>query len=55
MVNYACAFSQPESGKYFEWIININSATFKLCISYTTLKKTTQNDNHDGHLNDEYL
>ena len=22
MVNYACAFSQSESGKYFEWIIN---------------------------------
>ena len=21
MVNYACAFSQSESGKYFEWII----------------------------------
>ena len=23
MVNYACAFSQSESGKYFEWIITI--------------------------------
>ena len=23
MVNYVCAFSQSESGKYFEWIINI--------------------------------
>jgi len=23
MVNYACAFSQSESGKYFEWIINV--------------------------------
>jgi len=23
MVNYACAFSQSESRKYFEWIINI--------------------------------
>ena len=23
MVNYACAFSQSESGKYFEWIIII--------------------------------
>ena len=21
MMNYACAFSQSESGKYFEWII----------------------------------
>ena len=21
MVNYVCAFSQSESGKYFEWII----------------------------------
>ena len=25
MVNYACAFSQSESGKYFEWIVmNVN-------------------------------
>ena len=23
MVNYVCAFSQSESGKYFEWIIII--------------------------------
>ena len=23
MVNYTCAFSQSESGKYFEWIINV--------------------------------
>ena len=24
MVNYACAFSHSESGKYFEWIISGN-------------------------------
>ena len=23
MVNYACGFNQPETGKYFEWIINL--------------------------------
>ena len=27
MVNYACAFSQSESGKYFEWIIIILNAS----------------------------
>ena len=26
MVNYACAFSQSELGKYFEWIITLNIA-----------------------------
>ena len=25
MVNYACAFSQSESGKYFEWLITIDN------------------------------
>ena len=30
MVNYACAFSQSELGKYFEWIIKTVSAELKI-------------------------
>ena len=36
MVNYACAFSQSESGKYFEWIINnINIHSRKYLIQHS--------------------
>ena len=31
MVNYACAFSQSESGKYFEWIIRYINEVITLC------------------------
>ena len=37
MVNYACAFSQSESGKYFEWIIN----TLQKSISAVVLSSAT--------------
>jgi len=32
MVNYACAFSQSESGKYFEYIIVIYARTNEITI-----------------------
>ena len=35
MVNYACAFSQSESGKYFEWIIIIINS--RLALAQLTL------------------
>ena len=31
MVNYACAFSQSESGKYFEWIIMYIKVVPSIC------------------------
>ena len=43
MVNYACAFSQSESGKYFEWI---NNAYYNLeffhreCIAFVNVFST---------------
>ena len=33
MVNYACGFNQSETGKYFEWIIMVNSYLW-LCILF---------------------
>ena len=30
MVNYACAFSQSELGKYFEWIIKLFNKLSKI-------------------------
>ena len=32
MVNYACPFSQLESGKYFEWIPNLLLLLFLIII-----------------------
>ena len=40
MVNYACAFSQSELGKYFEWIImvfnSLQSDFSFMCYRYTS-------------------
>ena len=39
MVSYACAFSQSELGKYFEWIIiYLNERFFKLTLSGKNIK-----------------
>ena len=55
MVNYACAFSQSESGKYFEWILLefINYACpwfwgFKLDIKNSKMPESSLNDK-DGY------
>ena len=34
MVNYACAFSQSESGKYFEWIIRVFNHHFNVTLNF---------------------
>ena len=43
MVNYACAFSQSESGKYFEWILISNNCLPQL-IARFLCKKYGNND-----------
>ena len=42
MVNYACAFSQSESGKYFEWVVIHHNQliTGEYLRSWTTLNVT---------------
>ena len=56
MVNYACAFSQSELGKYFEWIISAifesvcnsqSSKAFELAAAYLQVKKGTKERNSD--------
>ena len=32
MVNYACGFNESETGKYFEWIINLNICSSSLTV-----------------------
>ena len=39
MVNYACAFNQSETGKYFEWIIIVIIMQWQICFEIDALLK----------------
>ena len=43
MVNYACAFSQSELGKYFEWIIKLFNKLSKIYKYINTSNNSSQN------------
>ena len=43
MVNYACAFSQSELGKYFEWIIKLFNKLSKIYKKINTSDNSSQN------------
>ena len=43
MVNYVCAFSQSESGKYFEWIINESIVQLFGCTHMHIMSKLFKN------------
>ena len=61
MVNYACALTQSESGKYFEWIIigfifcpggplNNNNSALPFCDTYLTFEPIKPSREGGGRL-----
>ena len=42
MVNYVCAFSQSELGKYFEWIISTFNALVNFSFSKIVIFKNSE-------------